>query len=391
MANESHLLSIKSIMFWCNIFSFIGVLLLTIDYFRKSRSKKAKKMGLALRITAIGMFMGTTLSLFCKIVLPYAVNCQWQQRITVFWYTIIRNSYYLFLCYRLEFAFCNSLVDPMPKKPISVFRWVVTANSVLIGTWNIATVTTITEIDISPFGLYCELLTPKANIMYYAGTDLIICVIMVYMFVSKLYSVNRFFTKMAADSAGDTGPANSKILERIKILTTLTVISVASTWVFIIGGYTVFPFMSWTVTADYFINVCCLYLMFGFVKLRERLSVARSIKCPGSTYCCWCWCCPGFKHICWKEDTRVLMASVEGEISQSSRSGKEPSNFSLSSTTKFSKTKTKNSKANQVHAVSRMISNSAVSSGSDDMPSPSIDCVPSNDAATQNKSELNIV
>eukprot|EP01083_Nonionella_stella_P018834 52372_1 len=322
MANvsASDLAYIKPIMVWCNILSFIGVLLLTVHYLYKMRTEKAKKMSIVLRTMASTFMLSSSLALFCKIIMPYAVNCQWGQRITVFWYTLMRGSYYLFLCFRLELAFCDSLIDPIKKKPMQIFRWFVGITTIFIGVWNIAGLTTTFEVDVLPWGLYCEIHTPKANVLFFGAFDFIVSMTMVYMFSSKLYQVSKFLNSIQADqdscSAGDR-----QLLQKLKILTTLAVISIISTWIFVVGGHTVLPYLNWTVTIDYFINVCCLYLMFGFIKLRERLSIAQSIDCPGSTYCCWCWCCPPFKYLCWNEETRECMEMNGKEPSKSQVSG----------------------------------------------------------------------
>eukprot|EP01084_Bolivina_argentea_P114606 204002_1 len=253
------------------MFALIGVTILTVNFLHKSRRGKAAKINKRVTGTATCMFVSTNLSLVCKVLLPYASNCLSAQIVTVTFYTIMRASYYLFLCYRLELAFGDSMHARVNKKFMRIFRWFVTLTSIFIGVWNCATVQTLVEEPYAPWGKYCEWLTDPKNVMFYGAFDLIVSFTMVYLFVSKLYKVTQWFN---ANRTGDTVVNDRKVVEKIRLLTGLAVFSIISTWIFVLGGHTVLPFLNWTVTADYFINVLCLYLMFGFVRLRERCSVA---------------------------------------------------------------------------------------------------------------------
>eukprot|EP01083_Nonionella_stella_P106156 305909_1 len=313
MENESQLVYIKPITWTCNVLALIGVTLLTLHFVRKSRQGKAAKINKLVTGTAYCMFISTNISLVCKVFMPYISNCLIAQIITVALYTIMRGSYYLFLCYRLELAFGDSMHARVNKKAMRIFRWLVFITTIGIGVWNIATVYTSVEINVPPWGLYCKWITDKYNVMFYAAFDFIVSGCMVYLFASKLYKVTKWFN---AHRSGDTVVNDRKVVQKIRLLAALAISSIVSTWIFVVGGHTLVPFLNWIVTADYFINVLSLYLMFSFVRLRERLTVAESMECPGSKWCCWCWCCPVFKYICWTEDVRELMAKLEQEVTE---------------------------------------------------------------------------
>eukprot|EP01083_Nonionella_stella_P229743 812818_1 len=311
LVKASHLLYIKPTMMMCSVLSLLGVLLLTIDFIGKLRRKKKTKMNIRIKISALCMFISSTIALICKITIPYVVNCEYGQRITVFFYTVIRGSYYLFLCFRLELAFKHSNVVTINHHAMRILRYSVVVISIAIGIWNILSLRSVFEMDVPPWGLYCEIHTPALLVYLYAGYDFTVSVFMAYLFTSKLYVINNSFS--AARRRHSTLVKEQQMLDRIKIVTALTLISIVSTWVFVIGGHTFMKPLNWVVTADYFLNVLCLYLMFGFVKLRERMIIADSIQCCGSKYLCCCCCCSPFMYCCWSQEIRELMMGLDHE------------------------------------------------------------------------------
>eukprot|EP01084_Bolivina_argentea_P302806 522717_1 len=305
MSNENTTIA-KAISVITNIICFIGVTIITIHTARNLwKNKNIKKQ---ISYTSFIMFFSTLLQLLWRTIMLSKLNisnqpCHVNQVGLIFTFIFIKLSYYLFLTYRVEISFSESYLSTN-RIALKIYRAVIIIGTSAFGIWNIFSISVTTEIWIPFWGYYCEITYPKILVLSFGGFDFIISMIMVYLFVSKLYKFSK------TGNARMDGKFSQSVLEMAKITTYLFLISVISTWFLIIGGYSFLPFLNWINAIDYLLNVLCLYLMFRFVRFRQRMIIAARMNCIGSKYCCWCWCCFPFKYICWKNDVLDRMEAI---------------------------------------------------------------------------------
>ena len=115
------------------------------------------------------------------------------------------------------------------------------------------------------------------SIFFFLLLDLVVSVILFYIFCSKLYEMARMVQAM---DANQVKYKSMRQLERQLVKATiLMTVTVLSTWCFMLFGNFVWWTLGWFNPLDVSINSLCIYFMFSFSKRTYSVCCAPCICC----------------------------------------------------------------------------------------------------------------